>query len=243
MPIGYTMFPVLLSILLASNAYASNNLQDEFIELFHSRIFENEINETLEDLKKTLRDGNPAIGLPSFDPYQLNYTDVNLKLENILTTNASASNIVVSGIPDFIATFLNLDIAELELNFTILFPEIDARTEYEGTGKLFQFVPIFGKGKASAKLANAEIEGYVKISFSKQISLLDLKLALTIGSAQFNLTGFMDDEEYSQGLVKTLDAYVGSIINDYKEEISEAVSPIIKDLINDYLKNKNFLFP
>lgn len=110
------------------------------------RIYEDKINETIESLKETLNAGDPANGIPSFNPLELAELYLNLTDSELIWTDMMLTDVVVQGLTDFIATHIKFNVVGFKMDINASWTHINAKANYGGDVELFGFIPLYGHG-------------------------------------------------------------------------------------------------
>ncbi|KYB27167.1 uncharacterized protein LOC103313095 [Tribolium castaneum] len=207
---------------LPSNVYSQEN-NEYAIDPY---IFEDLINKTIESLRPSIPDPLQIDNLP------LSFPDDETA---VIKGNASVSNLELTGLQGFEVTALHFAIVGMQLNFTLLLPKIDFFTDYTLNLLLANTLPVWGDGNVTLNLENAEIQASAQANLTGGISVENLHVQVSLGSATLELHGLLGDEELCDLISAIFNDLVAKLVDENQNLISEILSPIIEAVINAIL--------
>lgn len=217
---------IVVGVLLVGFVYTAapvvNELGEEELGGFIDALINKTINSLLASLNETI----------AVDYEGLNFTDPNLSGE------AEISELKLTGLKELVATQLDVTVATLALNATIVIPEIQLSTKYDANVLLAQLVPLYGKGRIGVTLDDIELHLGGKVSISP-LEISNVSITVTLSDAVFDLHGLLNNEDFSTLVSQVLNDNVVPFLNDYKEVIGNIISPIAQQIINSLFGAKS----
>ncbi|RZC39873.1 uncharacterized protein BDFB_009073, partial [Asbolus verrucosus] len=247
--------------------YLLNNLVIPFLDDFHETItqvlsptVQDLINQILagsdiepysliDILNQTIEGLRPNIPDPlDIERLQLTLTDPSLKqvllfLLFIAYNNFHCSGSVkingfdLKGLRSFQVPDLTLTMVGMWINFTMVIPDIDLWTYYGIDLTLSEMVPLYAQGHIKVNLGGFTVTGCTQANLTGGMQLKNLRLALDLDDAEFEITGLLYNEILSQIVSWVVSNLIVPIIRDFQEPITEFISPVAQDLINNLLNN------
>ncbi|XP_044267637.1 uncharacterized protein LOC123013270 [Tribolium madens] len=228
---------VFLAIILCGNASSSDisSILDD-LELegeIEPYAFENTINATIQSLRANLPDPlNLDLTIP-----QLTFTDA------LINGTLDLSNPSIIGLPTFLVPKLKFQLIGYKLNITISFPTLQVSPIYDTDLFLLTVLPIYGNGTANVYLNDLKLAIYLELKTSPALKIENFRIVITLKDIKLDIEGLLYDEEFSKfassvvtGLANT---FITPYINDNADQISDTLSPIIQDLINEIISGNN----
>ena len=102
-----TFFILSLSLIALSQQKALRDPVDDFLK------------QILELLKQMMTEGNPALGIPVLDPFEVPHFDIPHIEEDIITADVSIENLVVRNLSTFDTKLAHLDLENLALSLEL----------------------------------------------------------------------------------------------------------------------------
>ena len=102
-----TFFILSLSLVALSQQKALRDPVDDFLK------------QILELLKQMMAEGNPALGIPVLDPFEVPHFDIPHIEEDIITADVSIENLVVRNLSTFDTKLAHLDLENLALSLEL----------------------------------------------------------------------------------------------------------------------------
>ncbi|KAJ8982505.1 hypothetical protein NQ317_018545 [Molorchus minor] len=133
-------------------------------------------------------------------------------------------------------TKLNYDADTSRLDYTLNWGDIafvmDVTTELSGLISIDHHLTV------KMEIKDLKNEGYATVS-TEDKEVTDLDLLVSIGEANFDVQGLLNDDELSQKVTDFLNENVAKVINTVNPLIAPYFSQLVKDVINVALKMEN----
>ncbi|KAF5273581.1 hypothetical protein FQR65_LT04579 [Abscondita terminalis] len=192
------------------------------------RIFENEINATLNDIQQ---------GLAQNDP--LSIPEINLELNSdVFGINLTARDIIVIDYSKFVATKIKVNILPPSMTLNIFFPKPHfIVTSYDLSARLL-FIPVYGKGSINFAPKNIDlgIEAVIGIGGSG-ITVSKASPTLNLTESLLHITGILNNEPLSQIVSSSTTECFPKFLANYGQRFKDLLGPIIAEVLNSILGN------
>jgi len=224
----------LSATITSNNIYKLENVNPAFV----NRIFERELNETLECLRYTLETGLPEIDLPSLASIEI--PDLNIDLEALGLEGTSGyfhiSGGVLRGLTSFYATDLSTSITlvpvGISIDITLVLSEFYLELDYD-MDMIVDGMPIYGDGIITIDWRDVNLGIKFVVGFTDTVEISGVNILISLGSSQITITGWFNDEEHSQVVTDLVNDYlIPHWINAQTEEINEVLGPVIEVIAN-----------
>ncbi|KAJ8665271.1 hypothetical protein QAD02_006933, partial [Eretmocerus hayati] len=131
----------------------------------------------LEGLKDIMKTGQPTLGIPVLEPFQLESKEFNLE-EGPIVGNYQVTDLYIENLSKYvIQNGTNLQFVSLAVTLDILWPLIEGSTSYKADGKLFDNVLFFGEGDLCFRLYDFHFVTQAKLKYeyeTKKVSVINL---------------------------------------------------------------------
>ncbi|XP_043264889.1 uncharacterized protein LOC122404732 [Colletes gigas] len=193
----------------------------------------------LEKLKDTLKTGNQDLGIPVLDPLQKEHVNVDLNAKGVIELKGALDNFRVHGLSSYTVNQGDFKLAGFLANISLTWNEIDLMTKYNVNGKLADLISIYGDGIIMVQGKDLTVKVDVKLSINdeRKLYVKNLSLHVHLKQLQFQITGLNNDAELSKLVSSIVSDITPQLIEDYQEQLSQTVSPLVINELNQLLKD------
>ncbi|ENN77148.1 hypothetical protein YQE_06287, partial [Dendroctonus ponderosae] len=172
-------------------------------------------------------------------PEPINLTSgLAVTLDNdVISGSANVSDLVLSGLASLVASNITTTLLPTTLNATLQIPKLSLNTKYNADLLIASLVPAYGHGRVGVSLEDIELMVAGGLNITDGISLSNVTIAITLGEAVFDLHGLLDNDEFSALVSEVLTDNVAEFLTEYKDAISDLISPIAGEIINEILSS------
>merc|ERR1712168_1036213 len=218
-----TFFILSLSLLALSQQKALRDPVDDFLK------------QTLELLKQMMPEGNPALGIPPLDPFEVPEFEIPHIEEDIITADVSIENLVVKNLSTFDTKVAHLDLENLALTLELGINTLRGDAIYNLTGSILGLIPLYGDGAIWLEIYDLDLyasagvlineDGYVKVTsmvVSAELSSIKVHLDNLLGGGNFG--------ESVNNLLNLLGDYIW-------DQLKGLLFPLLEDVLTDVIND------
>ncbi|KAJ8982506.1 hypothetical protein NQ317_018546 [Molorchus minor] len=220
-------FTVIATVLLASFAYSASIEKRD--DVYVRGVIENLVNSTLNGIIQNLTETIEIDDLP-----------IDLGTNAQLSGYLDLSELKIIGLKSLVATDISVNVLALEVDVKLELTELLLSTNYKADLVALGLVPLYGDGLITITLDEVllGIHGKAKLG-TNSTSINDLAIVIALDDAVFQVTGVLDNTEFSTIVSNVLNDNVAKFINENQDLISGIISPLIENLINMVLENNS----
>jgi len=197
--------------------------------------FNDYLRQTLENLKALMPTGNPAIGIPVLEPLSIPKIDEHIR-DGAADVKIIVDKLKIAGLSKFDIRHVDGNLQNLQLSINLFFPKIAAEAEYDLNGKIFNFIPLYGKGPAHIQIVDLDIKGTAGLTMvNGHFQSTPFQLELSFGSISVHLENILGGGSLGD-VVNGVVNMLGKILFDkFKPDILRELNSAVLKELNDAL--------
>lgn len=180
------------------------------------------IRATLENFRGQMSSGMPDLGVPVLEPLSIPRINEHI-VEGPAAITVVVDQLKVSDLSTFTINSMDVNLQDLRLQFNLHLPQVTANGVYALDGKVFNFVPLYGKGNCKVKVAELDIGASAALTITPTGSLQvtnDFDLSFGFGGIFVNFENLMGGGN--------LGNVVNGVVNALGKPLFDKFQPVIK---------------
>jgi len=217
-------FPALLIPFMCLSAVLADESVNDFIRA------------TLLNLKGQMPTGIPELHIPVLDPLGIPTIDEHIK-EGAADVKILVDNLKIDGLSKFETRMVETDLQDLRLTLTLSIPRVSGNAVYDLNGKIFNLIPLYGKGGASVQIIDCVCTASAALTMTADGHLQADKFDIdpSFGAIMVNLENILGGGNLGK-VVNGLISVIGpTLFNRFKPEIRNELNKIIRGELNKAL--------
>ncbi|KAK4878948.1 hypothetical protein RN001_007094 [Aquatica leii] len=192
------------------------------------RIFESQINDTLNNLSKDLAKNDPMT-IPTIDFAIANPG---------VTVNLSAQNVQLIGYSQFVATKIKVNVIPPSLELNLVFKKIQLIAPSYNLNLQAAFIPFYGAGSINLVPENIQIGVKAKVSIGiSGITVKEVQPTFNLTKSDLVITGALNNPQFSQIVSTSTTECFPQFLKNYTKKLSALLGPVIQDVLNKLLSD------
>lgn len=217
------MFGIVLSMLLLSAVRADDSVNDY-------------LRATLENLKGQMTTGIPDLKIPVLDPVSIPTIDETVN-EKAATLKIKVDNFQIKGLSKFETQMIDADLQNLRLSLSLFIPRVVGDANYDLDGKIYSFIPLYGKGGANVQLMDLTASGTAALTITGDghLQLNDFALDVGFGSVFVNLENILGGGALGNVVNGIINMLGKTLFDKFRPDIKRELSKVLLLEINKAL--------
>jgi len=201
---------IVLSLLVLSVAHAD---KDESIN--------NYIRAILQNLKGQMKTGIPEMKVPVLDPLSIPTINENIR-EGVANVKILVDQLKIEGLSKFETQMVDADMQSLRISLSLFVPLLTGKASYDLDGKIFNIIPLYGKGGANVQVVDLTATGSAALSVTADghLQMGEFSLDIGFGGVFVNLENILGGGNLGQ--------VVNGLINLLGKRLFDIFRPVIK---------------
>ncbi|KAF5273602.1 hypothetical protein FQR65_LT04601 [Abscondita terminalis] len=203
------------------------------------RLFENEIKQIVECIRKFIQNG---IGGIKLDPFQFPIFPLYLDTDQV-SSSMWLTSIHLDGLSGFTLDVGTVDIeifppravADIALSFS----EIKMSTNYDGKMKLMNLIKLFGKGSVSINLDGLKIRVHAVVNFIPT-AIQEVKIEMELLSVKVDISGLFNDQYMSKLISRQMTDTFTQLAQEHQNKFNSIINTLIRPLLITYPIDSSF---
>jgi len=217
-------FPALLISFMCVSAVLADESVNDFIRA------------TLQNLKGQMSTGIPELHIPVLDPLGIPTIDEHIK-EGVADVKILVDKLKIDGLSKFETKMVDTDLQDLRLTLSLSIPRVSGNAVYDLNGKIFNLIPLYGKGGASVQIIDCVCTASAALTMTADGHLQADKFDIdpSFGAIMVNLENILGGGNLGN-VVNGLISVIGpTLFNRFKPEIRNELNKIIRGELNKAL--------
>jgi len=219
-----------LIALIALVAFAASVQADDSVNDYIKMI--------LENIKGQMTTGIPDMKIPVLDPLSIPKIDEHIK-EGVADIKILVDQLKVDGLSKFDTRSVDADLQNLRLSLDLFIPQIAANAVYNLDGKIFNIIPLYGKGPAHVNVVDVTVSASAGLTITADghLQAQEMKMDLKFGSIFCNLENILGGGSLGN-LVNGVVTMLGkNIFDHFQPDIMRELNKVIRLELNKALKD------
>uniref|UniRef100_A0A2A4K7Q4 Uncharacterized protein n=1 Tax=Heliothis virescens TaxID=7102 RepID=A0A2A4K7Q4_HELVI len=191
------------------------------------------IHQLSEQIRFLIRSGDIDNGIPVLDPYEFQWKQLNLGVEQIFSADVNITKAKATGLGNYKLQHFDFSKNEISIAVNIEIPLLQFNSEYyELNGSIYEAIPIKGQGIAYIEVHNTSLWGkiYLKQSEDGKSILLD-----KIGEPEFKIERIVSRTQFDNNIDGVISSMVEELLADYLTRFNNYIATAYIDKIVGYL--------
>jgi len=192
----------------------------------------------IEHFRREMLTGIPELELPVLDPYGIPTIPYTRIKAGVADVKIMVDKLKFDGGSKFKIYELDVDLQNLRGTYSVGISHVSGNGVYDLNGKIFNMIPLFGKGGGSIQINDIVCSGSDTFTVTTdgylQVDMLDMEPAL--GAVTINLENMFGGGNYGKVVNKLLSAIAPTIFKLYNPEIKMQLNKILRDVTNRGLR-------
>merc|ERR1711915_239287 len=220
-----TFFILSLSLVALSQQKALRDPVDDFLK------------QILELLKQMMAEGNPALGIPILDPFEVPHFDIPHIEEDIITADVSIENLVVRNLSTFDTKLAHLDLENLALSLELGIDLLRGDAIYNLTGNILGLIPLYGDGEIWLEIYDLDLSASAAVVINEQgfVKVTTMTLSAAFSSIKIHLENLLGGGNFGESVNNLLNLLGDYIWDQLKDILFPLLESVLTDVINDAL--------
>ncbi|KAH8420947.1 hypothetical protein KR222_011004 [Zaprionus bogoriensis] len=203
-------------------------------------LYEQKIQDFLEELRMRMCHPIPGLGVPALDPLELTHAETAVDNQYLIDFTGSVDNFQLHGLSDFVVNALEINTVRTRSVVNVTFPHTFFNSLYTAKGSLGYVVNLAGDGKGEASIKDFTFVFSWRIKASTNLAITGLQIELHLGDLKINFENLLEEErinDFIHALVNELGVELLGDIWDYEQgSVVEKLEEIINNNISALLK-------
>merc|ERR1712241_313141 len=220
-----TFFILSLSFIALSQQKALRDPVDDFLK------------QILELLKQMMPEGNPALGIPPLDPFEVPHFDIPHIEEDIITADVSIENLVVRNLSTFDTKLAHLDLESLSLSLELGINDLRGDAIYNLTGNILGLIPLYGDGAIWLEIYDLDLSASAAVIINEQgfVRVTTMTLSAAFSSIKIHLENLLGGGNFGESVNNLLNLLGDYIWDQLKDILFPLLDDVLRKVINDAL--------
>lgn len=216
-------FALFFPLLLVSTARADDSLN-------------NYIRAILQNFKGQMTKGIPDLKVPVLDPLSVPTIDEHIR-EGAADVKIRLNDLKIDGGSKFETQKVDADLQDLRLSLSLFIPRVVGNAVYDLDGKIFNIIPLYGKGKANVQLIDLVATGSAALTITADghLKATEFNVDPSFGSIFVNLENILGGGNLGQVVNGIVNMLGKTIFDQFKPEIRKILNKAIIGEINKAL--------
>jgi len=196
----------------------------------------NYIRAILQNLKGQMTTGIPDMKVPVLDPLNIPTINEHIK-EGVADVKILVDKLNIEGLSKFETQMVDANIQDLRLSLSLFIPRVSGKAYYDLDGKIFNIIPLYGKGDANVQVVDLTAIGSAALSITADghLKMNDFSLDIGFGSVFVNLQNILGGGNLGQVVNGVINVIGKSLFDKFKPDIKREMSKAILGEINKAL--------
>merc|ERR1711970_717235 len=224
-----TFFILSLSLLALSQQKALRDPVDDFLR------------QILELLKQMMPEGNPALGIPPLDPFEVPHFDIPHIEEDFIKADIEINDFVIKGLSTFNTEVVHLDLEHLGLTLDLLIADLRGDATYKLDGSILGLLPLYGEGPMFLELYNLNLSAVASVMINADgfVELTTMELGADFTDIKLHLDNLLGGGEFGESINNMLNLLGDFIWDQLKGFLIPLLNDVLMDVLNDALSGCN----
>jgi len=198
----------------------------------------NYIRAILQNLKGQMTTGIPDMGVPVLDPLSIPTINENVR-EGPASIKIFVDQLKITGISSFETQMVDANLQDLRIALSLFIPRVTGKANYDLNGKIFNIIPLYGKGGANVQIVDLTVTGNAALTITADghLKMNDFGLDIGFGSIFVNFENLLGGGNLGQVVNGLINVLGKTLFDKFKPVIKKELSKAILGEINKALSN------
>uniref|UniRef100_U5ENR6 Putative juvenile hormone binding protein n=1 Tax=Corethrella appendiculata TaxID=1370023 RepID=U5ENR6_9DIPT len=204
-------------------------IKSEVLSNYMERGLNEAIINFIEDFKKQMPCGVPALGIPVLVPLEVkDGFQFNVNVPHLINLDISTHDMLIDGLNDFDIKSIDIKLLQFQVDFSVRFNKINAKGLYDISGDLVKIFPIDRKGPFELTVRGGQIDGFAKIKPKEEyIELTDFKIKVLIDQLESNVEHVFPGLLLNLLFNRILEAALPDFFQSNQQQVTEYIESLL----------------
>merc|ERR1719192_2103854 len=195
------------------------------------------LKQILELLKQMMAEGNPALGIPILDPFEVPHFDIPHIEEDIITADVSIENLVIRNLSTFDTKLAHLDLEQLSLALELGIKDLRGDAIYNLTGNILGLIPLYGDGDIWLEIYDLDLYAMASVLINEEgfVRVTEMEVSANFTSIKLHLDNLLGGGNFGESINNLLNLLGDYIWDQLKDILFPLLETVLRDVINDAL--------
>jgi len=196
----------------------------------------NYIRAILQNLKAQMPSGIPDLQIPILDPLSVPTINERVK-EGVADIKILVDGLKIDGMSKFETQKVDADLQNLRLTLSLFIPRVAGNAVYDLDGKIFNIIPLYGKGKASVQIVDLVATGSAALTITGDghLQATEFDVDPSFGSIFVNLENILGGGNLGQVVNGVVNMLGKTLFDKFKPQIRKELNKAVIGEINKAL--------
>ncbi|XP_068965416.1 uncharacterized protein [Bombus flavifrons] len=196
-----------------------------------------QLNGFLEKFKEMMEEGDENLGIPVLEPFVSEHLDIDLKIRRLFSAEGHLENLRIDGLSNYTVKRADFPMADFKAKVTLLFHEIKIEARYDMTGTFLDEDSFHGWGDLALRIEGLKVTTDLQLEIKEgRLHVSNLELQTTVREFDCDISELYVNDDLSEDISETITEEAPNFLEENQDRISRYVSKIVKNLLNDILK-------
>jgi len=199
------------------------------------------LRQILELLKMMMTTGNPDLGLPVLDPFEVPHFDIPHIEEDIIKADITIDDLVIKNLATFNTEVVHLDLEALALNLELTIANLRGDAMYSLDGNIAGILPLYGDGPMWLEIHGLDLIAAASVLINEEgfVVITDMNLEADFTEIKAHLDNLLGGGNFGETINNMLNLLGDFIWDQLKDVLFPILNDFIKDALNDALQGCN----